>query len=581
MKPILKSVIGVSCATFMAVGCTDDKYDLSDLDKDIQLKVNDLAVPVNIDRITLKSIFDIEEGDRIQEIDGVYAVIEKNTFTTDHVKIDGVTLNRPTMAPSQRTMSLAGAGAILSGGGSVRLALESDPSHFDMHATNVTTDLLSIKEVGTELTITIKLSVNGFGQGVLRSMTLNDVVLQLPKGLYEVAADGTYDKDSGRLRLRDQHVSGSSCEVVVTAKRVNLDEAGAVYTYSTHSILFADDLQIVSGDMLIGPDDLAVTDYEGLPSSCVFRTDFALSQLAINTVTGNIRYTVSGINIPSVDLTDLPDVLSDKATDIRLANPQLYLRITNPVGAYGVVAQTGLDIKAERENMPTLDFPLPAPFDIIADPQPVNYCLSPVQPEAYYSEYPGSRHVAYPALSDILSSGNIENGGLPGSLVIDLDNPCVDNRPAVDLPLGTDLGPVSGEYTFYAPIELASGSRIVYTDRIDGWSDDDVKNITVQTLVVTAVIDSDLPFSLDFTGYPINPQGNRINNVDIVGAEVPAGARNFPVTIRITGEVKDLDGIEFTATALPGSNAEVLKPSQSINLSSIRAKVSGYYNTTL
>lgn len=44
MKPILKSVIGVSCATFMAVGCTDDKYDLSDLDKDIQLKVNDLTV---------------------------------------------------------------------------------------------------------------------------------------------------------------------------------------------------------------------------------------------------------------------------------------------------------------------------------------------------------------------------------------------------------------------------------------------------------------------------------------------------------------------------------------------------------
>lgn len=131
MKPILKSVIGVSCATFMAVGCTDDKYDLSDLDKDIQLKVNDLAVPVNIDRITLKSIFDIEEGDRIQEIDGVYAVIEKNTFTTDPVKIDGVTLNRPTMAPSQRTMSLAGAGAILSGGGSVYLSeFHKDPLVF-------------------------------------------------------------------------------------------------------------------------------------------------------------------------------------------------------------------------------------------------------------------------------------------------------------------------------------------------------------------------------------------------------------------------------------------------------------------
>ena len=581
MRPIIKSVVGASVVSLLAVGCTDDKYDLSDLDKDIQLKVNDLTVPVNIDKITLKSIFDIEEGDRIQIVDGVYAVIETNTFETDPVNIKGVTLTSPRLDSSTRTLSLVGADDALSAGQSVSLPLSSDPSHFNLTASDVTEELLAIDEVGTDLRITISLSVNGFGNGVLKSMGLKDVVIRIPKGLYEVTADGSYDKSTGLLHLNDKHVTGSTYDVVVDAKRVNVTEAGAVYTYSTHSMLFADDLQIVSGDLVVAPSDLNLTDYSRLPSSCTFRTDFNLSDLAINTVTGRLNYSVTGIDIPSVDLTNLPDVLTDKATDIRLTNPQLYLAITNPVGAYGVVAQTGLDIKAVRDQMPTLDFPLPAPFEILALPNVVNYCLSPTEPNAYYSEYPDSHHVPYPALGNILSSGDITNGGLPSSLAIDLNNPCVDNRPCFDLPLGRDLGTVGGTYTFYAPIELASGSRIVYTDRIDGWSDDDVKNITVQTLVVTAVINSDMPFALDFTGYPINPEGKRINNVDIVGAEVPAGARNYPVTIRITGEVKDLDGIEFTATAVPGSNTEVLKPDQSIDLTSIRAKVSGYYNTTL
>lgn len=208
MKPTLKSVIGISCAALLASGCTDDKYDLSDLDKDVQIRVNDLVVPVNIDKITLKSIFDIEEGDRIQEVDGVYAVIENNTFTTDPVKINAVTLNRPTMSPSVRNMTLTGAAQTLAQGGEVKLPLESDPSHFSMHASEISADLLSITEVGTDLTITIKLTVGGFGDGVLKSMGLRDVVLQLPKGLYGVTADGNYDKDTGLLALRDCKAQG-------------------------------------------------------------------------------------------------------------------------------------------------------------------------------------------------------------------------------------------------------------------------------------------------------------------------------------------------------------------------------------
>ena len=51
---------------------------------------------------------------------------------------------------------------------------------------------------------------------------------------------------------------------------------------------------------------------------------------------------------------------------------------------------------------------------------------------------------------------------------------------------------------------------------------------------------------------------------------------NQEINIRITGEIKNLDGIIFTATVLPTSN-EALAPSQTITLSNLRAKVSGNY----
>lgn len=70
--------------------CIDNDYDLSDIDSTVRVDVNDLVLPVNLDDITLKSIFNIKEGDRVQIVDGQYAFIEDGSFTSDEIKINEV-----------------------------------------------------------------------------------------------------------------------------------------------------------------------------------------------------------------------------------------------------------------------------------------------------------------------------------------------------------------------------------------------------------------------------------------------------------------------------------------------------------
>lgn len=50
----------LSAGTLAAIAltaCVDDKYDLSDIDTTVQVEVNDLTLPVNIDPFTMSSIF--------------------------------------------------------------------------------------------------------------------------------------------------------------------------------------------------------------------------------------------------------------------------------------------------------------------------------------------------------------------------------------------------------------------------------------------------------------------------------------------------------------------------------------------
>ncbi len=577
MKSLYLSVLGITipCA-FALTGCTDDDYDLSDLDKTAQIPVNDLTVPVNIDEIYLSDIIDVKPGDRVQIVDGGYAVVEENTFNSDPIEVDDVTLSSPMLESSTRNISLDGAATLLESGQPLLLPLGSDESAYDLTASDVSAYIVSVKEVDCDLKITIALSLNGFGDK-LKSMSLRNVVLGIPKGLGNVTGNGRYSAESGEFHVTDSRINGTKAEIEIAAKKLDFIKCGAVYNADAHTMKFADKLKVISGEAVITASDFTTTDFSTLPSYCTYRTDFDLSRVYITGFSGRIRYDLTSFDIPQVDLTDLPDVLSQPGTDIKLVNPCLYLRIENPVSAYSLHAVTGFEIKALREGQPTQSYSLPAPFTVTSEPES-EYCLSPTKPSEYLTAFANSQHIPFPSLGNIFSGD-----GLPQSLDINLINPELPEQEVTGFKLGHKLGSVHGSYYFFAPIELGAGSKITYSDVLDGWSSEDLDKVTISRLHVTASVTTDVPVSLKFSAYPIDKDGNQINDVEIDGGYVDASAIDQQLDINITGTVTGLAGIRFTAVAAPkpGEDASALRPGMNIKLSKIRATVSGYYLTTL
>ena len=103
---------------------------------------------------------------------------------------------------------------------------------------------------------------------------------------------------------------------------------------------------------------------------------------------------------------------------------------------------------------------------------------------------------------------------------------------------------------------------------------------TITQLTVNALVTTDVPVDLEFTGYPIDANGKQINNVTIQGATVSANAQGQALTITITGEIRRLDGIRFVAVATAKS-AETLRPDIKIEVSNVRPVASGYYEKEL
>lgn len=119
---------------------------------------------------------------------------------------------------------------------------------------------------------------------------------------------------------------------------------------------------------------------------------------------------------------------------------------------------------------------------------------------------------------------------------------------------------------------------IIYSDRVDGWNDEDVDKIIIETLEIEADVTSTIPLGAKLTAWPIDKDGHRIGDVHIEGADIEALAKGKHINIRATGEIRHLDGITFDAVVRPGSE-ETLSPNQTISLENIKAKVSGSYTT--
>ena len=569
---LLYAVIAPSAIA--VTSCVDDNYDLSDIDTTAKIQVSDLTLPVNIEPITLSSIFDIDPTDpdaTIKEINGSYAVVKNGTFSSSEIRINPVMLSGMSGEAVSVSIPTGVGGQTPSVGMKVSLPISSNEIDYSYSSSNVPAEIVSIDRISGQFRLSFSLAFENLES--ISRITLRNLQIQLPKGLQTVVSEGYYDAATGMFSLVEKIVTDGNFTLSLDCSGIDYAQSGAVFNPNDHSARLEGSVKLVSGDIGINGADVIGP----FPSQIGMTTSFAMSDINVDKFSGEINYDITGVDISDVSLDDLPDVLSQQGTSIKLANPQIYLNISNPLSAYGLGATTGMSITSHflpEQATPDATYSLDAPgYFTVSSEASSSYVLSPSLPSSLYPGYSNPLHVPYTSLSSVLS-GN----GLPSYLSITLNSPRVFTQPVVDLPLGTSLGVVGGNYEFFAPLAFNEGSQLVYTETENGWNDEDVDAITIEKLVVTTTVSSSLPFSVDLTGYPIDIEGKQIENVIIEGASVPANASNQEVTIRITGEVKHLDGIIFTAKGrVPADMQQAISPSQSLDCKDIRATVSGFY----
>lgn len=587
-----KTLIGLPLAALAMTGCVDDAYDLENINTDVEVKVNDLVVPIKLDAITLSNAFDLDDESVIKEINGEYAVVVDGDFHSDPININPVVIDPGTVNPIESTVykfdGVSGAPSVPVEGRTVAYEITEAVTDFSFGSDHVDSSIRDLKDIKGSWNITLNLMLSDLNNAFTH-VEFQNLMLTLPAGMHV----SNYPCTNGNVSLGTVIVTGGQASAITLA----VDEidftkfSASTYKFTpgaeganNGSLKFNGKVGVKSGYVLGVLRPVVLTE----PQLVKLTITPQLKTINVKKVSGNVKYDIDGFNVANVTLDDLPDMLRDDNTDITLANPQLYISINNPMANYGLTASSGLTLESYKygSNAPVKVCMLDAGSAIKIDTDkgingPYSFCLSPAKPSNYYEGYAGAGFVGFKSLSGLLS-GN----GLPDYVKVTFDAPHAGPDNVTDFELGTDLERVHGNYTLYAPLELGVGSQIVYEEDETGWDDETIRKITINTLKVEATITNTLPVDIVVSGNPLDVDGHACVDpttkqpVRLEGLTIAAGT-TAPVELKATGTIIGIDGIRYTATCRVTKAGQVLSPDSPIEIKDIKVTVGGSYRDTL
>lgn len=571
-------------------GCIDNNYDLSDIDKTTQISVNDLTLPINLDVVKLNDIIDTDGSEiKIVNLNGkeVYAVSQTGDFESDEIEINGFTAianNIPTIHSkfqllnnSQGTRADMPTEVVSTYG-----LYSSENQNIDIDAFSIDESIISIDKIECQPS-TLKLILDASTYTSITSLKFKRLTVNFIKGLQlaQLPSNCTYDITTGELSLTNLDCPNNRATINLNLIGVDMNTMGAKIVNR--------DLNIKQNVSLKSAEIETVTRLQAgqnVAQELDFTINTVIDPIMANSFTGTLKYAVdgNGLNISPIDLSDLPDFLNDKETDVKLDNPQIYLSITNPLASSNLKFQTGLEITSVHEESETT-YPLDANQLVVVGTDkgvgPYNFVLSPANPAQPLEEYKeGLTHVGYAGLSNVLSGE-----GLPSQIKINLVDPELPQQKAENLPLYTKLPAFKGNYDFVAPLSLEAGSKIVYTTTEDGWGDKDLSKLTITKLVLTADVSNATPLNAKLTVVPLYK--DNFDDESEIAKPIPGikgetslngNSTDQAISVELSGEIKNLDGVKFTAIVNPAST-DPMAPEQTITLKNVRVTVSGYYLT--
>lgn len=567
-------------SALLLVGCTDDSYDLSDIDTTAQIEVKDLTIPLNLTPVTFESMVSLKDEECVEvTADGDYAIVQTGDFE-ETINIKRI------MAYPQKDIDVVQQTVPYVQGQETDIDEHEFPfsyanqSDMDKYITK-----LESGKVDFDIVLSFILK-DSYNSNV--NFKLTDMRFRAPKGFY-----GTYKKPDntvGRFDANNDIIlfngdatergqnGGYDFKIHVDEIDVAAIEAAGLgkIEYNKGYVEFKGSFDVVDGRLkVLGENYFGVQD-------AMLDIDMHLGDMEFLSFTGNVKYELDEIAEQHVDLSSLPKVLRDPETNIELINPQIYIQLTNPLWEDGFTGDAGLKLTQERDGVdPDRSYyaKMDGRLTLAAVDGKQNFVICP-NPGAVTS-YPegweisnAQNKMTMPGLGGI-----IKGDGLPQGLNLDFDVPTLKEHHVVDFELNHDYGKVEGKYEFYAPLRFKEGSKVLYQETQDGWDFGTDEDLEISKMDISAGLKSEMPVAVSLEARPIDENGFPLEglNFDVEPKTIPAG---YDGEIRITltgGAIEKLYGMQYTVRLVAGQDEKALRPDQKLILDNIRAKVSGKY----
>lgn len=576
----------------VGTGCTDNDYDLSDVDGTIGVGGEGLELPASsTEDIILDDVLELNNSDFVTIMpNGDYVFSKKgdpadpshpyiNKVWVQKAKVDNnfkieITLPQQSgaRASQARRVTLP-----------TPVTAEGKLSEFQ-YAGNASADIREIREAKASADVVISVNVSPSLKRAVRQF--KTLTLTVPSYMRLELAQCSpkqpeYDAATGVVTFRNV---GSSDKIQLRAKLTNLNFQTKP-TADNHLSLTPgkdgkDGKVDLSGVLRVGVSFDEV-DYSQADGELSLSGSLSMGAIEVSQATGKFDPEISLRNLGQVTIGSIPEFLTDEKVSVNLFNPVIDITINSDIDVPGYVSGTLHAASASGQELSVVRIP---EFRINPNGQ-TRVCVCKYADGVDHTGY--DQVVAVPELSNVMKT-------IPKTVRFEAEARADATREGtVELGKSYTIRP---DYSILAPLAFDRGARIVYTDTLDGWNDDlkDVELSDGAALVVTANVDNKMPAYLTVSASAVDAAGRvmpqervRVDVSDAIKASADGqSVATTPLTIKVTeqerGAIGQVDGIIFrieAASEQEGAEAIVGKTinayNQTIKARDIKVKLVG------
>lgn len=526
-------------------GCTNNDYDLNNVDATMGFGSESLVIPNSSTKdIPLKDVLDLKEG-------GCVVTDAAGNYLFQLAGGD-VEAAKPNISPiildvanvfdgiiSLSSTASTGAKARRAPGSSLHIA-SPKVMMFEYHGNDKAVKSLNEAEIDETTTnnISIKLDFSNISAAV---SNIESATLTLPAYLsisqVNGSGNGVPTLNGSKVTITDISTA-HPLELSLTTQKLDFTNQN-----DHGSLIIKNGAIDLTGDFSIA---LQCNVTGAMPDNPTIKAKIGVADRTIKmkSATGIFDPTINLSSLGEVDVTGLPDFLDDDDVVADLDNPQILLTVNNDMDVAATVSATVISTKEGRElarvTLPEMS---------VAKNGLSKICICRQKTSELTQQYGEANVYAVSNLSTLINR-------IPDHIKI-VDVNAHAKAEVATIVFGKEYH-VKPSYKVNAPLAFGEKANIVYEDSFTGWNDDiDELDLAEGTYIeVTANVENKVPAYLTVKAYPVDAQGNKIEDKLLIEIpdEVAAStdgttAVTTPITMKITPKVKNslkqLDGLVF------------------------------------